>query len=836
MSGQSREPYLFSGKVSDMSRWSKTELEKLKISNTVQNEKERLILAMMDRGGSSTSLCDDTDHQELGPNVDVEQPATDNNPGMCWSTNAAHECASVSSDSDESGHQNRMGEEWSSKNHLISQYNLEPQIPMDIDETNVDDGWPEKVQSRLNGNIADEYDDQSDDEEYFDCEEGDISDGNEGVSLLKADNLEELMNSDGFFERVKHEVALSPGGILMMILTFSLVNSLFLTAMANLLRIINCIFVIAILPQSRYMLDKILNFNSKADFFAACPSCCRDLGNFKEIRGIVVCSCGETVNISSESHSSLFAIVDPSNAIASLMRDNAEYYETIVSGRRRQKGHIKDIHGDGAPVFKSSRYSIWPIYLMINELPVRDRFNNLIVVGYWFALSKPDMKTYLGRSVDHMNRFRSERSEGIACPINGRIRRLKLFTLLCTVDTVARAPVSGHKQFNAYFGCNWCLYPRKWIVNMVKYPIQVALTRTREALEYVMENLSTLMKTKRGREELKGVAERTPLIDLKTFDVIKGFVPDYMHCILAAVAKDITGLLVDNSQKKIINTLLKTIKTPHQVIRLTRGFSDKWKMREWENWLLYYGLSILPVIIEDHMVEYWALLVDATYILLQDDISLHELNKAHNKLIEFMVLTGKYFGKSAMTSNVHQLSHICDGVRNWGPLWAHSCFPFGAGNHTLLKAIKSARGVVISQMMRFSNYVHSSSILERKVSLLGSYVVKNYCGEVLSARAQKYCRGLNALYFGMRNLKPGDTIHQHALHGFEIFSRMVKSGCIFATCLEVNKRSDNTVAQLRDGRYVRICLFLYAKETTEKTICNVIKNVRLGHCWQYQSH
>ncbi|KAJ8678214.1 hypothetical protein QAD02_014001 [Eretmocerus hayati] len=269
-----------------------------------------------------------------------------------------------------------------------------------------------------------------------------------------------------------------------------------------------------------------------------------------------------------------------------------------------------------------------------------------------------------------------------------------------------------------------------------------------------MENLSTLMKTKKGREELKGVAERTPLIDLKTFDVIKGFVPDYMHCILAGVAKDITGLLVDNTQKKIINTLLKTIKAPHQ-----------------------------------------ALLVDATFIHLQDDISLHELNKAHNKLIEFMVLTEKYFGKSALTSNAHQLSHICDGVRNWGPLWAHSCFPFEAGNHTLLEAMKSARGV-LSQMMRFSNYVHSSSILERKVSLLGSYVVKNYCGEVLSARAQKYRRGLNALYFGMRNLKPGDTIHQHALHGFEIFSRMVKSGCIFAICLKVNKRSDNTVAQL----------------------------------------
>ncbi|KAJ8686057.1 hypothetical protein QAD02_021850 [Eretmocerus hayati] len=91
------------------------------------------------------------------PNVDVEHPATDNNPGssQCvgqrWilygydpqgteTASVTHECASVSSDSDESGHQSRMRGGWSSKNHLISQYNLEPQIPMDIEETNVDDG------------------------------------------------------------------------------------------------------------------------------------------------------------------------------------------------------------------------------------------------------------------------------------------------------------------------------------------------------------------------------------------------------------------------------------------------------------------------------------------------------------------------------------------------------------------------------------------------------------------------------------------------------------------------------------------------------------------------
>ena len=34
---------------------------------------------------------------------------------------------------------------------------------------------------------------------------------------------------------------------------------------------------------------------------------------------------------------------------------------------------------DGVPVFKSSGYTFWPLYLVINELPYRMRYRNIIV-------------------------------------------------------------------------------------------------------------------------------------------------------------------------------------------------------------------------------------------------------------------------------------------------------------------------------------------------------------------------------------------------------------------------------------------------------------------------
>jgi hypothetical protein len=52
---------------------------------------------------------------------------------------------------------------------------------------------------------------------------------------------------------------------------------------------------------------------------------------------------------------------------------------------------------DGIPVFKSSKFAIWPLYFTVNELPYADRIsrNNMIVTGLWFGSNKPNMLTYL---------------------------------------------------------------------------------------------------------------------------------------------------------------------------------------------------------------------------------------------------------------------------------------------------------------------------------------------------------------------------------------------------------------------------------------------------------
>ena len=52
---------------------------------------------------------------------------------------------------------------------------------------------------------------------------------------------------------------------------------------------------------------------------------------------------------------------------------------------------------DGAAVFKSSKVSVWPIFLVINELPYKLRMKreNMILASLWFGSQKPAMGTFL---------------------------------------------------------------------------------------------------------------------------------------------------------------------------------------------------------------------------------------------------------------------------------------------------------------------------------------------------------------------------------------------------------------------------------------------------------
>jgi len=59
---------------------------------------------------------------------------------------------------------------------------------------------------------------------------------------------------------------------------------------------------------------------------------------------------------------------------------------------------------DGIPLFQSSRVSLWPVYLIINELPPKHRCirKNKILWGIWQGCGKLQMNIFLRPLVEDL--------------------------------------------------------------------------------------------------------------------------------------------------------------------------------------------------------------------------------------------------------------------------------------------------------------------------------------------------------------------------------------------------------------------------------------------------
>lgn len=88
---------------------------------------------------------------------------------------------------------------------------------------------------------------------------------------------------------------------------------------------------------------------------------------------------------------------------------------------------------DGIPLYKSAHVKLWPIFLAINEIPLRQRFarENMVLVGIWQSKGSPSFLQY-------MNKFGEEMcslfNEGISVNRGSTVVTIKLGIFLGIVD------------------------------------------------------------------------------------------------------------------------------------------------------------------------------------------------------------------------------------------------------------------------------------------------------------------------------------------------------------------------------------------------------------------
>ncbi|XP_064467922.1 uncharacterized protein LOC135378756 [Ornithodoros turicata] len=408
------------------------------------------------------------------------------------------------------------------------------------------------------------------------------------------------------------------------------------------------------------------------------------------------------------------------------------------------------INTDGSPLFKSSNASVWPIQLSINELPLAVRNENCMLAGLWFGRKHPDMLLFLGKFIEEVQGIGELVWRHDSLAVYSRV-----YPVCVCVDAPARAAVGNHTQFNGLFGCPWCLTSAELEDGRRLYlETEGAVQRTSEGVRRDME-LALRLGT-----PVNGLKGPSPLMKLPHLDLVWCYTVEYMHCVLLGVTRQFTDYWLDSSNHhegyyigrpstlEIVNNRLLSICPPHHCTRLPRSLQERrfWKAHEWKNWLLFYCLPCCKNILPLKYWKHFALLCEAIFILLQEELSQASINHADRLLQRFTSRAAKLYGRLCMTFNVHQLTHLAEAARNFGPLWGHSAFTFESGNGHIIRLVTAATGVPEQILERV--------IMSQEVQLLCSFAsvpshIKQLCITFLGyPRVGKACEIDGATFFG----------------------------------------------------------------------------------------
>ncbi|XP_041834084.1 uncharacterized protein LOC121635090 [Melanotaenia boesemani] len=358
---------------------------------------------------------------------------------------------------------------------------------------------------------------------------------------------------------------------LLMILTYAARHQITGSALDDLLKLINHLFGQDVVPASKYASNKVFQRNmDKVEFILYCKDCKTSLGGQNEVlaRAITVCSaCNSPVDPTTLNNGAFFISVPIAPQIQNIL--HTPELQTKLSyrvDRPAKAGNIiSDIYdgdlykvlsapgeilsdpnnlsytfnSDGSPLYKSSRFSIWPIHLHLNELPPNIRFKHVILAGLWFGSTEPQMHVFLKPFVDQAKALATKavswkKDEGVVIS--------KVVGLCCCVDSKARPAMQNCTQFNGHFGCGFCLHPGTLVNRQVKYPITESDYPDRDA-ESMLKDMEEALNLKKN---VRGVKGPSPLINMPFFDIVWGFAPDYMHAVLLGVARQHAMLLLES--------------------------------------------------------------------------------------------------------------------------------------------------------------------------------------------------------------------------------------------------------------------------------------------------
>lgn len=183
---------------------------------------------------------------------------------------------------------------------------------------------------------------------------------------------------------------------------------------------------------------------------------------------------------------------------------NGKVYKYLVKNKVIGKNDMTITwNTDGIALFTSSKKSTYSILVSINELPYGVRKDNIILCGLWHDSRKPLMKMFLKRFMEELTDLSNHGFECTTFNSNTPVN-IKVHTILCSVDTVARPTIQNMKQFNGKHCCPYCLQEGKILEDEGNKRVYCTEQAPDRDYESYMQDIETAISTGKASRGVKG--------------------------------------------------------------------------------------------------------------------------------------------------------------------------------------------------------------------------------------------------------------------------------------------------------------------------------------------
>ena len=382
---------------------------------------------------------------------------------------------------------------------------------------------------------------------------------------------------------------------------------------------------------------------------------------------------------------------------------------------------------DGARFHKLSRFGSWPFMALINEAKYGRRRSFIILLAVWWGDKKPPRDVFMDGT---LKKLKTLETSGFT--FKGQVYKLRV--VIISVDTIARSGLMFMTQCNGECGCGFCLHPGEQI-GKGRGSVRVYLQPDpeededvgRETIVYALRTLDQHLRDANqaleSQKRVNGIIGPNPFMkNLPDFDFVKALVPEYLHSCCHGVFRlylqIFTSSKKPNGSKpwflkpkkvKIINLRLKQTRPPYEITRTIEQLDDRsdWKASTYRTFTLYY-FPLLEDQLPPRYFSHYCDLAYGIYTLLQEKISVSNIEKVKRLFQRFVIEMENLYGKEWIGINVHFLTHLAQCVLDWGGLWAWSTFIpewfngqlNNSANGTQHIALQMAQNFLISQHVR----------------------------------------------------------------------------------------------------------------------------------------